>query len=535
MIVQDQSEIIAFLGDPASHTEASFALTGETIRQFHTHGAVVFLAGPFAYKMKRAVSFSYMDFSTLARRRQCCEAEVALNGRWAPGLYLGVVPVTRESDGHLALDGSGPVCEWLVKMRRFDQESLFDRLAARGALTPEMMLTLTDAVFEYLAGAEVHHEADAGGGIAALAAEAAHQFDPHLGSVFEASKVHTLRRTTLAQAEHHRALMTERRRAGFVRHCHGDLHLRNICLFDGRPTLFDAIEFNPRLAIGDVYYELAFLLMDLLHRGHPVEANIVLNRYVARSGDIAGLAPMGLYLSLRASIRAHVSAAMCECQTRAGKVAALQHEARSYLDQALAFLQPPAPRLIAIGGLSGSGKTALARRLAPILGTPPGALVLQSDVIRKGLAGLAPSQRLRADSYTRASSEIVYQALRQRAAALLATGQSVIVDAVHTRPEERAAIAEVASDAGLRFDGLWLQTPYETAAERIRARWDDASDATVAVLEQQRSYATGTVDWHIVDASGPLDDIVEHIRAAVGLAQEAESAAASFASPRGTA
>ncbi len=530
MIVQDQSEIIAFLGDASS-----FALAGETVRQVHTHGASVFLAGPFAYKMKRAVSYPYMDFSTLARRRQCCQAEVALNGRWAPGLYLGVVPVTREPDGHLALDGNGPACEWLVKMRRFDQATLFYRLAARGALTPELMLDLTDVVYEYLAGAEIRHDAEAGGGLISLVAEAAGQFRPHLGSVFEAEKVRTMEQDTLALAEHHRALMTERCQGGFVRQGHGDLHLRNICLFDGRPTLFDAIEFNQRLAIGDVYYELAFLLMDLLHRGHPVEANIVLNRYVERSGDIAGLAPLGLYLSLRASIRAHVSAAMCECQVKAGKVADLQHEARDYLDQALAFLALPGPRLIAIGGLSGSGKTALARRLAPGLGAPPGALMLRSDVLRKSLAGVPPDQRLSPHSYTREASDSNYQILRRQAADLLAAGQSVIVDAVHARPEERAAIAAVASAAGVRFDGLWLETPHETAAMRIRARRDDASDATVAVLEQQRSYAIGNMEWHLVDAGGSRDDVSEKARAAVGLAQEAGSAAASFASPRGTA
>ncbi len=520
MIVQDQSEIIAFLGDPANHAVASHAPAGDAVRQIHTHGAVVFLAGPFAYKMKRAVRFSYMDFSTLARRRQCCQAEVALNGRLAPELYLGVVPVSREADGGLALDGAGPPCEWLVKMRRFDEATLFNRLAEQNALTPELMRTLADVVFDYLDGAEVRPDGEAGGGLIALAAEAAEQFRPHLGTVFASTKVERLRRTMLAQAERHQALMSRRCRAGFVRLGHGDLHLRNICLFEGRPTLFDAIEFNPRLAIGDVYYELAFLLMDLLHRGHPLEANIVLNRYLELSGDIEGLAPLGLYLSLRAAIRAHVSAAMCECQTRAAKVEALQGEARGYLDQALAFLAPAAPRLVAIGGLSGSGKTALAQRLAPLLGAPPGALVLRSDVIRKSLAGLAPEQRLPARSYTREAARRVYQTLHQRSAELLAAGHSVIVDAVQARPEERAAIAALAAapgDAGLRFDGLWLEAPRETAAARIIARLNGASDATPAVLQRQRGIFTGAIDWHVIDAAGPLDGVVEQAKA--GLTQ----------------
>ena len=228
-----------------------------------------------------------------------------------------------------------------------------------------------------------------------------------------------------------RGLLDRRRANGKVRRCHGDLHLRNICLFDDKPTLFDCLEFSDALASIDVLYDLAFLLMDLEHRGLAEFANVVLNRYLDLTGEDDGLAAMPLFLSLRAAIRAHVTATAMDQAAAAERKQEPAAEARSYLSLAARLLRPRPRRLVAIGGLSGSGKSTLATALAPAIG----ARVLRSDVIRKRLFGVTPETRLPAHAYAAEISRLVYETLRQRAAAALASGYSVIIDAVSLKPE----------------------------------------------------------------------------------------------------
>ena len=253
--------------------------------------------------------------------------------------------------------------------------------------------------------------------------------------------------------------LDKRRAAGKVRHCHGDLHLRNICLFDGKPTLFDCLEFSELLASVDVLYDLAFLVMDLEHRGLAPLANRVLNRYLDRSGEDDGLAAMPLFLSLRAAIRAHVTATTLETTADAAASEELAADSRRYLALAHRFLRPAPCRLIAIGGVSGTGKSTLAAGLAPELGLRPGARVLRSDVTRKLLLGVDPESRLPASGYSREVTDRVYDFLRRNSAVGLAAGYTVIIDAVALRPEERDSFAAVARAAGVPFLGLWLEAP----------------------------------------------------------------------------
>jgi len=309
-------------------------------------------------------------------------------------------------------------------------------------------------------------------------------------------------------------LLDRRRAAGKVRHCHGDLHLRNICLIDGKPTLFDCLEFDEALASIDVLYDLAFLLMDLEHRGLGYFANRVLNRYLDRSEEDDGLAAMPFFLSLRAAIRAHVTATALDQAAPGGANAKMADDARRYLDLSERFLEPQPCRLIAIGGLSGSGKSTLAAGLAPELGPRPGARVLRSDVIRKLLLGVDPEERLPATAYTRETSRGVYDALCRKAAARLAAGYTVIIDAVALTPEERSSFAEVACAAGVPFSGLWLEAEPEAMADRIRGRIRDASDASPEILAEQLRRDPGKIDWARIDAgSGPEDCLAEARRA----------------------
>ena len=512
-VVADQSAVAAFLGDPASHGPGV-----ERVERFDTHGAMVFLAGARAYKVKRAVAFPYMDFSTLALRRAACEKEVALNRRSAPELYLGAEPVVRDAEGGLHLGGplggplagEGEVVEWVVVMRRFDQAGLFDRLAADGRLTPDLMLRLTDAVLRFHNEAERLEPARALGGGATGQRAVAEESLAELAErpdLFAAPEVEALGALFQHWLGRSGALLDKRMAAGFVRHCHGDLHLRNICLIEGAPTLFDCIEFNDSLAAIDVLYDLAFLLMDLEHRDLRPLANLVLNRYLQRSEALEGLAALPGFLANRALVRAKVSASAEASQSEAAARARLEEEARHYFAAARRYLEPPVPRLLAVGGLSGSGKTTLARRLAPRLGAAPGALHLRSDIIRKALWGIDELSPLPEDAYGPGFGERVYAEICRRARQALSAGQAVVADAVYARPAERDAIAAVARDLGLRFDGLWLQAERDTLIARVDARRGDASDADAAVVRRQLAYETGEVAWSRLEAGRSVEDL----------------------------
>jgi aminoglycoside phosphotransferase family enzyme/predicted kinase len=506
MQVENQDAIIALLADPRTHGAGV-----RDVERVDTHISALFLAGDRVYKLKRAVRFPYLDFSTAARRRAACEAEVALNRRTAPMLYLGTVAVTRERSGALALDGTGEPVEWLVVMRRFDQDTLFDRMAERGLLTAPLMEALAEAIARFHKAAEVRRDAGGAAGLRRATEGNARSFAEAPAGVFDAAQVERLAAATGRALDAAAPLLDARAAEGFVRRCHGDLHLRNICLVDGRPTLFDALEFDEALASIDVLYDLAFLLMDLGYRRLEALAAITFNRYLEETEDHGGLAALPLFLSSRAAIRAHVTASTIET-ARGDKRAALAEAARGYLDLALRFLDPPKPRLVAVGGLSGTGKSTLARGLAPAIGPFPGAVVLRSDVIRKELAGVDRLTRLGAEGYGPAMTRRVYDMLRTRAAAILRAGHAVITDAVYARPEERAALEAAARDAGVPFIGLWLEAPVQALESRLAERTGDASDATVSVLQLQRGLDTGGIDWRRVDAGGPPEATLARAR-----------------------
>ncbi|SLN35940.1 bifunctional aminoglycoside phosphotransferase/ATP-binding protein [Oceanibacterium hippocampi] len=530
MIVDDQRDVVAWLDSPASWKllgaggPAGGGADAETVERISTHGAHVFLNGDRALKLKRAVRFDYMDFSTVEQRERFCRLEIELNRRTAPGIYLGVRRISRAGDGSLAFDGDGETVDWLVEMRRFDQAGLFDRLARDGELTPALIEAAADAVADFHRGLEPRRDHGGAGETELVLDVSVDQSERYVPGLFDASEVAALR-TGMREACRRLAPLIEARRAdGHVRHCHGDLHLRNICLVDGQPTLFDCIEFNDAFAVTDTLYDLAFLLMDLLHRDLRPLANRALGRYLAGMGaltgagesdEIGGLALMPLFLAMRASIRAHATATMADDDPTSERGRALAAEARDYLRSAHRFITPPPPRLIAIGGFSGSGKSTIARALAPDIGAAPGALVLRSDVIRKRLFGRAETEPLPQDAYRPEVSERVYAMLGARAAEALAAGSAVIADAVFDREPDRARIADVAARAGVPFDGFWLEASKAALARRIAQRRDDASDADVAVLESQLARGGHAGEWRTVDAGGSIEAVSEAVRNAL--------------------
>jgi uncharacterized protein len=309
MITEDQSEVVTFLTSPATHG-------GSPVERIETHASVVFLAGIRAWKLKRAVLYDYLDFSTIERRKAMCEAEVRLNRRTAPTLYRGAVAVTRQPDGSLSLGGSGTPVDWLVEMVRFDQDGLFDRLAARGALDLALMRPLATAIARFHEEAERRSDHGGAAGMAWVLDGNAAGFAEQGAGILDPAGCATLTRSAREPLERHGGLLDARRDSGLVRQCHGDLHLRNIVLLKGRPTLFDAIEFNDEIACIDVLYDTAFLLMDLWRRQLPRHANAVWNGYLAEASDFAGIPLLPLFLSCRAAVRAKTSATAANLQDR---------------------------------------------------------------------------------------------------------------------------------------------------------------------------------------------------------------------------
>lgn len=518
----DQQPLLTWLSRPEAYGGSV-----DHVERIDTHVSSVFLAGDRAYKLKRAVRLPYLDFSTPERRREACAAELRINAAIAPALYRRVALVTREADGRFALDGRGEPVDWLVEMERFEQDALFDHLADQGRLDPTTVLQLAQAIAACHAAAAPCPDVDTAAMLARVIDDSDACLRRFAPPAWDAAAIAAY--TTGCRQWLHRLAPLMRKRAanGRVRRCHGDLHLRNIVRFQGQVLLFDAIEFSDDLARIDLLYDLAFLIMDLDARGLRHLACLLLNRYldlVDNGAEIAGLAALPLYLSLRAAIRAHVALAAAARRAEADEVSAAAAdaaEAQRYFTLAQGYLQPLPPRLVAIGGLSGTGKSHLAQTLAPDLPPPPGARVVRSDVMRKRLAGVALTTRLPAASYTPAASRRVYGAMHDEIATGLAAGISVIADAVFASPDERTAVAALAHQAGVPFHGIWLQAPAHVCSARVASRRDDASDATPAVVAAQQGYEVGAIDWTVIDAAADWGPVAAAARQVLGAADGA--------------
>ena len=507
----DQSEAYAFL-DALVRAEPGS-------RRVDTHANTVFLIGGDAYKMKRAVRFPFLDYSVLPLRRRAVTAELTRNRLFAPELYPGETAVMRRADGTLALGGDGELVEPLVHMRRFDESATLDHVAARGLLPQGLTSALAKTFAAAHAVAPVRDAAEWFAGLSSYAVqnEAAFRAAPELFPAHEAGALVSATRAALARIED---LVLQRGRKGLVRLAHGDAHLANVVLIDGAPVLFDAVEFDDGIATGDVLYDLGFALMDLIERGQTPAACHLLNRYL----DLTqlpemdeGLAALPLYISMRAAIRAKIAAASIATQQDAALADAQRKAARAYFALACRALEPATPRLVAIGGLSGTGKSTLAGLIAPHLLPLPGARVLRSDVLRKRMLGLEETSRAPACAYTPEASDAVYAAMMAEARAALAAGHSVILDAVHARPGERQAVADLAAVMELPFTGLWLEAEEATLKARVSTRKGDASDATVEVVSRQLAYDLGPVDWQVIGAGAALEDTLAEALKALGL------------------
>jgi uncharacterized protein len=478
----EQSETAAFLERLAGR------------RAIETHISLIFVGTDTVWKLKKAVRLPFLDFSRIEDRRRFAERELALNARAAPGLYRDVVPIVRRPDGSLSLGDAAAgrnAVDWVLRMAPVAAEDFLDAMAVSGRLTPCLQDQLADAVAAY-------HQALAPiwGVIPQMTQIALGNVPSALDAGLQPEAVRNWSASIAAALHQLGDWCAERASAGYVRRIHGDLHLGNLCLWQGRPTPFDALEFDEKLATADLAYDLAFLLMDLDRRLSRAAANRVLNRYVARTGDASLVRALPAFMSIRAMVRAHVKRRSRHADTW-----------QPYLRAAMDYLRPLPATLVAIGGLPGSGKSTLARAIAPTLGRAPGALVLRSDETRKRQHGVAPEHRLSQPAYSEVANQAVFSTLAADAAVAASAGQCVIADATFIATEHRRAVEDAARSAGVPFVGLWLTAPYDELERRILGRTGDASDATVNVLRAAAREDPGGGAWQVIHSQGAADDL----------------------------
>jgi aminoglycoside phosphotransferase family enzyme/predicted kinase len=482
----------------ASSQDEVLAFLARYAERIDTHASIVLLGAGRVLKIKRAIKLPFLDYSTLEKRKDACEEELAVNACNAPAIYRRIVPITREADG-LALDGKGPPIEWAVEMARFDEKRTLDHLAAAHAIPPGVADELAEAMRASHARAPVNNGTQWLASIGPIIDRNIQKFrEQRTLPIPDVDRLHELSHLKL---RNHLALLRRRAAAGLVRRCHGDAHLANIALIDGKPVLFDAIEFDPVIATTDLLYDLAFPVMDFLHYGEEGAANRLFNFYLQRGwrdhGD--GLVLLPLFLSIRAAVRSLVSFTKHELYPHdAGSIA----DAKSYFALALDLIAPAKPALVAVGGRSGTGKSVLARDIAGYIPPPPGAVWLRSDVIRKELAGVDALTRLPPSAYTRESSDQVYGEMFERARKVIAQGHSAVLDAAFLLEAERTTAAGIAMAASVGFHGVFLTAKPEIRVQRVGLRHADPSDATETVARGQEDIDTGRMDWPLVDASG---------------------------------
>jgi aminoglycoside phosphotransferase family enzyme/predicted kinase len=498
------------------------------VEVLQTHISSVLLAGEFAYKLKKPYNLGFLDFTSLAARKHYCEEELRLNRRYSPDLYLEVVPITGTPEAP-TLGGSGPAIEYAVKMRRFAGDALLTEVMARGELQPAQIDALACDV------AALHGRiavAPAGGlfgtppSIHAHAAQNFAQIRPLLGSDAQRAELNDLAHWTEAEFTRIEPVFARRLHDGFVRECHGDMHAGNMVVIDGRIRLFDCIEFNEAFRWIDVMSEVAFFVMDMVSHRRGDLGFRFLNGYLEQTGDYEGLAVLRYYLVFRAVVRAKV-AAMGGAQSEISeneRLDAWRHY-RHYMELARRFYTGDSALLIVMHGLSGSGKSTVAARLAERLG----AIRIRSDVERKRLFGLRPLDQsagaIPGGIYTREATRRTYARLNELARAVLAAGFPVILDATFLKRAERDAARAVAREHGWPWVLLACQAAPETLRARVARRHaagTDAAEADLSILEQQMQWveAPGADELPLAvdtDAAWDLDQLAARLRSQAGL------------------
>jgi uncharacterized protein len=467
----------------------------EPVQLLQTHISYVLLTGEFAYKIKKPTNFGFLDFTTLEKRYYFCQEELRLNQRLSPSLYLAVKAIVKEGDRYQFTEASDPdiiaetIAEYAIQMREFPQEGLFSHLFQAGQLTPEMIQQLGGIVAEFHAIAETNAEIRDYGSRTAIQRVEENNFsisEAFIGRSQTQQQFDETRAFAAQFFEHHADWFSQRQIDGKIRECHGDLHLNNVCFYQNNIQIFDCIEFSPGFRNIDVIYDAAFMVMDLEFQHRVDLANLFLNTYLEQTGDYWSAAMLPLYLSMRAYIRGNVNALALDdaAISEADKINFLQRS-QDYYQLAWRYTGRSPGRLVMMSGLSGSGKSTVARQLAQQIN----AIHIRSDAVRKRLAGVPLSlegdRKVNSGIYTPEMTQLTYERMLELGIFLAQQGWPVILDAKYDRHTFRATVLETARAAQIPIQVVQCTAPVEVLYNRLQHRTGDVSDATVDILDSQ--------------------------------------------------
>lgn len=459
------------------------------IQLIQTHISFVLLTGTYAYKIKKSVDFGFLDFSTLNKRKHFCEEELRMNERGAPGIYLEVLPISQDSCGSFQLASALHPVEYALKMNQFPQESLFISLFEKGLLTEELMEELGRKVADFHERAPRNDYISQFGEIKRIRESIDSNYqrtEPYIGRVQTLTQYQETRSYTDSFFANHPDLFVKRMHDKWIRECHGDLHLRNIALVANKIILFDCIEFNEPFRFVDVMYDIAFTVMDLEGKGRKDLGNAFLNTYIEQTGDWEGLQLLPLYLSRQAYVRAKVNSLMLDDPAiESGEKVQIEKVAAYYYQLAWNYTKTCQGKLILMSGLSGSGKSTVARYIARQLN----AIQIRSDAVRKHLGGISLSQRGGPDLYTLEMTQKTYGKLLELGLKLAEQGFCVILDAKYDRINLRGDAIQAARSRQIPLQILYCTAPVDVLRTRLQQRRGDITDATVDLLESQQAAA----------------------------------------------
>ena len=473
-------EIVRFLQDPQSYPHETTA----EIKHLETHISHVFLCGDYAYKMKKPLDLGFLDFTSLAKRKYYCEEELRLNSIFAPEIYLDVLPIY-EKEGQFSFEQEGKVVEYVLKMRQFEQEQILSSKVEKGTISHDLLTELA----QKLAG--IHQKADSDQEISSFASvenirkiadQNFAQTQDYIGTCISQQRFEQIQEFTLHFLDKHQTLFESRQQSGKIRECHGDLHLNNICVYNGEIQFFDRIEFNKEYRNIDVVYDLAFLIMDLHYRKEHRAATTVMNEYFEHSGDYEGAALLSFYACMRAYIRGKVTSfRLNDPEINEQEKEAVIAEAKAYFELAASYAAPEQTAIWITSGLSGSGKSTVARKIA----AQKTFLIIRSDALRKHLTGVPLYEKGPQDIYNSEVSQATYDKLIQLADFLTGFGVSVLLDARFDKIKWRTRAMKLALQRELEFKIVYCKAAPRELKRRLQQRTTDVSDASASLIDQQ--------------------------------------------------
>jgi uncharacterized protein len=456
------------------------------IELMQTHASTVLLTGEFVYKLKKPVNFGFLDYSTLAKRQHFCQEELRLNQRGAKELYIEVVSIAKQDDRY-QLGDNGEIVDYAVKMVQFPQANLLSNMFESGRLAPEDLEEMGRVVAEFHSRARTDEYISSFGQIERIKASIDNNYrqtEKYIDRAQTQQQYTETKAYTDRFLSEHERLFVDRIAGGFIRECHGDLHLRNICRWHNRILLFDCIEFNEPFRFVDTMYDVAFVVMDLEARGGKDLANRFLNTYAEQTGDWVGLQVLPMYLSRQAYVRAKVTSFLLDDAhiSSQDRTTAAQ-TAGDYYRQAWEYTRSHQGRIMMMAGLSGAGKSTLGKQIAREVN----GVHLRSDAVRKHLGGIPLLAKGDGSLYTPAMTAQTYQQMLELAGKLTARGFTVILDAKYDRQSLRAAVVDLATTGEIPLQIVYCTAPESVLSERLAHRTGDITDATVDLLASQKA------------------------------------------------